>query len=126
MFLIPGLLLIYLNTYFSSVFTVENVSFIPNSKSNFDFTNSQTLREICIEEKLIGEKLSKLNTSKSQGPDELNPKLLFKLRSELYKPLATLFNVSIQTGFIPQDWRDASVALLHKKEAIISHKLQTS
>jgi len=59
--------------------------------------------------------LSKLNTSKSQGPDELNPKLLFELRSELCKPLTTLFNVSIQTGLIPQDWRDASVAPLHKK-----------
>ena len=66
-------------------------------------------------EKLAAEKLSKLNTSKSQGPDELNPKLLFELRSELCKPLTTLFNVSIQTGLIPQDWRDASVAPLHKK-----------
>ena len=56
-----------------------------------------------------------MNTSKSQGPDELNPKLLFELRNELCKPLTLQFNVSIQTGMIPQDWRDASVAPLHKK-----------
>jgi len=68
-----------------------------------------------VDEKLIGEKLSKVNTSKSQGPDELNPKLLFELRNELCKPLTILFNMSIQTGAIPQDWRDACVAPLHKK-----------
>ena len=104
-----------LNSYFSSVFTIENVSLIPNPTSNFDFTNSQILRELCIDEKLVWEKLSNINTSKSQGPDELNPKLLFELRNELCKPLTTLFNMSIQTGVIPQDWRDACVAPLHKK-----------
>ena len=61
------------------------------------------------------EKLAKLNTSKSQGADELNPKLLSELRNELCKPFTTLFNTSIKTGVIPQDWRDASVAPLYKK-----------
>ena len=56
-----------------------------------------------------------MNTSKSQGPDELNPKLIHELRNELYKPLTFLFNMSLQTSVIPQDWRDASVAPLHKK-----------
>ena len=68
------------------------------------------------------EKLAKLNTSKSQGADELNPKLLSELRNELCKPLTTLFNTSIQTGVIPQDWRDASVTPLQKKEAKINQK----
>src|SRR3989441_9563760 len=104
-----------LNSYFSSVFTVENISSIPNSISNFDFTNSQTFSDISVDEKLVYGKLSKMNISKSQGPDELNPKLIFELRNELCKPLTYLFNMSIQTGVIPQDWRDAIVAPLHKK-----------
>ena len=104
-----------LNSYFSSIFTVENVSSIPNPISNFDFTNSQIFSEISVDEKFVEEKLSKMNTGKSQGPDELNPKLIYELRNELCKPLTILFNVSIQTGVIPQDWRDASVAPLHKK-----------
>src|SRR5207244_7521309 len=78
-------------------------------------TNSKIFSEISMDEKLFGEKLSKMNTSKSQGPDELNPNLLFELRNELCKPLTILFKVSIQTVVIPQDWRDASVAPLHKK-----------
>ena len=44
-----------LNSYFSSVFTVENVSFIPNPSSNFDFTNSEILTEIHTEKKLVEE-----------------------------------------------------------------------
>ena len=104
-----------LNNYFSSVFTVEDLSFIPNASSKFDFNNSEILSEILIDEKLVEEKLGKLNTSKSQGADELNPKLLSELRNVLCKPLTSLFNTSVQTGVIPQDWRDASVAPLHKK-----------
>ena len=104
-----------LNSYFSSVFTVENISSIPNPISNFDFTNSQIFSDISVDEKLVYGKLSKMNISKSQGPDELNPKLIFELRNELCKPLTYLFNMSIQTGVIPQDWRDAIVAPLHKK-----------
>lgn len=104
-----------LNNYFSSVFTIENLSDIPNSSSKFDSSNSEILTDIHIDEKLVGEKLGKINTGKSQGPDELNSKLLFELRNELCKFLTSLFKLSIQTGEIPQDWRDASVAPLHKK-----------
>ena len=104
-----------LNSYFSSVFTNEDLSVIPNPISNFDFANSEILAELYIDENLVIEKLAKLNTNKSQGPDELNPKLLFELRDEICEPLTSLFNVSIQTGEIPQDWRDAVVAPLHKK-----------
>src|SRR5207244_13432315 len=65
-----------LNSYFSSVFTVENVSSILNPISNFDFTNAQSFSEICVDEQLDTEKLSRINTSKKQGPDELHPNLL--------------------------------------------------
>ena len=54
-----------LNNYFSSVFTVENTSSIPNPISNFDFKNSQIFSEISVDEKVVYEKLSKMNTSKS-------------------------------------------------------------
>ena len=104
-----------LNNYFSSVFTVENLSQIPNASSLFDFSDSEALSEIYVNEKLVEEKLAKINTGKSQGPDEVNPKLLMELRGELCKRLASLFNLSIQSGVIHQDWRDASVAPLHKK-----------
>jgi hypothetical protein len=40
-----------LNDYFASAFAVENSSFIPDPISDFDFTNSQLLKEICCDER---------------------------------------------------------------------------
>ena len=41
--------------------------------------------------------------------------MLFELREELVNPLTTLFNLSLSTGIVPQDWRDAGVTPLFKK-----------
>ena len=59
--------------------------------------------------------MCKINVNKSQDPDQIHGKLLYELRSELVKPLTKLCRLSIQTGIVPQDWRDANVASLHKK-----------
>ena len=55
-----------LNNYFSSVFTVEDLSFITNASSKFDFINSEILSELRIDEKLVEEKLGKMNTIKAR------------------------------------------------------------
>jgi hypothetical protein len=41
----------------------------------------------------------------------------FELQNKLVKPLTSLFNLSLKTGKIPQDWRDANVTPLFKKGA---------
>ena len=60
-------------------------------------------------------KLNNLNVGKCQGPDELHGKLLYEIRYELVKPLTNLFNLSLESGTVPQDWRDAIVSPLFKK-----------
>ncbi len=56
-----------------------------------------------------------MNVNKSVGVDDLHPKLLYELKDELVKPLCALFNISLETGAIPQDWKDANVTPLFKK-----------
>ena len=68
-----------------------------------------------IEENVVWEKLTKLNVNKSQGPDELHGKLLYEVRDEITVSLTRLFNLSLETGVVPQDWRDADVCPLFKK-----------
>src|SRR6266516_6511134 len=46
-----------LNNDFSSVFTVENRTSIPNAISNFDFTNSYSFSEMRVDKKVVYEKL---------------------------------------------------------------------
>ena len=105
----------FLNRYFSSVFTKENLHNMPEADDIFEGSVDQSLSDIEITEEIVLNKMSKLNVNKSQGPDEIHNKLLYELRHELSKPLTELFRKSLVTGQIPQDWRDANVIPLFKK-----------
>ena len=95
---------------------MEDVSCIPNAKSEFKGDlEVEGLNNFNIEEGLILKKLSELNVSKTPGPDSLHPKLLQELRIELSKPLTALFKLSVDSGVIPQDWKEAIVSPLFKK-----------
>ena len=53
--------------------------------------------------------------NKSPGSDDLHPKLLFELRNQLVSPLTKLFKLSLETGIVPQEWKEARVSPLFKK-----------
>ena len=54
-------------------------------------------------------KLEELNSNKSQGPDEIRPRLL------IAAPLAKLFENSLVQDVVPNDWREANISALFKK-----------
>ena len=93
-----------LNEYFSSVFTVEDMTNIPNTVIGFN-NNCEILNNINITVSKIIKKLNDINVNKSLGPDNLHPKLLFELRNHLVKPLTKLYNLCIEQGIVPQDWK---------------------
>jgi Reverse transcriptase (RNA-dependent DNA polymerase) len=105
-----------MNKYFASVFTVEDLMNIPEPvkilKSNSEL---DILKDIDIREQDVRSKLESLKVNKSPGPDDIHPKLLYELRNELVSPLTNMFNISIKSGEIPQDWKDANVSPLFKK-----------
>ena len=51
----------------------------------------------------VFDKLKTLNTTKSEGPDRIPPRVLLELQKFLYIPLTILFNNSIEKGSIPCD-----------------------
>ena len=104
-----------LNNYFASVFTQEDVSSVPEPVDIFDDSQSECLSTLEIEEILVLDKLSKINVNKCHGPDELHAKILFEIKHEIAKPLTKSFNHSLETGIVPQDFRDAYVCPLYKK-----------
>ena len=63
----------------------------------------------------IKKKLDNLNPYKSPGPDELHPKILKELSNELSLTLSLIFSKLFSEGELPQDWKDATITLLHKK-----------
>ena len=105
-----------LNDYFVSVFTEEDCSFIPEPTNIFDGNDLlHGLSNVELSEEIILQKLTEINVHKCCGPDDIHPKLLYELRSVIAKPLTKLFKLSLDSGMIPQDWRDANVTALFKK-----------
>ncbi|KAL8609842.1 hypothetical protein ACOMHN_020677 [Nucella lapillus] len=58
---------------------------------------------------------SKKFPSKAPGPDGISPRLLRDLANEISPALTLLYQSSINTGIVPQNWRTANVTPVFKK-----------
>ena len=76
-----------LNDYFLSVFTKEDVENVPIPQQMFHGTENDQLLDIVIKKDVVQQKLEELNCNKSQGPDEIHPRLLKELSSVIAEPL---------------------------------------
>src|SRR6218665_2247613 len=103
-----------LNKYFSSVFTLEDLGNIPKPKQTC-LGSENGLTQIIFTKENVVKQLKRLKTDKSSGIDEIYPKFLHEVREEIGEVLAQIFNKSMQTGDILQEWRDALVVPLFKK-----------
>ncbi|BHF60532.1 hypothetical protein SprV_0100349700 [Sparganum proliferum] len=97
-------------SFFQSVYTNE-ARFLPPSTEELPTPN---VSHILFSEGIVRRELEALNESKSPGPDEIPPKLLKELASELSVPLSMLFQTSFDTGTLPIDWKLAHITPLYK------------
>ena len=100
-----------LNSFFTSVFTVEDLESLPSAQAAT--VNSQM--QIQITEDMVFKELDKLNANKSPGPDGIHPFILKNVSKELSVPLNSIFNQSLREGRVPEDWKKANVTAIHKK-----------
>ena len=101
-----------LNSFFSSVFTIEDTSNIPA----FNYDKILPPLETClITIKDMEDALNNLNANKSPGPDNIHPKLLKLCCKTLSTPLKILFDCSMNNGCIPNEWKNAEVRPIFKK-----------
>ena len=49
------------------------------------------------------------------GLDEIHPRVLRELEEVIAKPLSIIYQCSLLTGEVPEDWRLASVTPIYKK-----------
>ena len=103
-----------LNTFFSSVFTRENVTNVPHARR---LDSDTSLDNVTITEDIVMDKLKNLKVTSSPGPDGLSPRLFEKFRNHLCAPLTRIYIASMQSGEIPEDWRTANVTPIFKKGA---------
>ena len=56
-----------------------------------------------------------MKENKSPGVDGLSPKILKETVEQISKPLAHVFNMSLQEGIVPLEWKEANIIPLFKK-----------
>ena len=101
-----------LNNYFSSVFTKENRTHVPDKG---DSTKYPTMANFTVTIPGVEKLLADLNPSKAAGPDSLPGRVLRLLAPQIAPVLTFIFNQSIQTGSLPSDWKTANVTPIFKK-----------
>ena len=89
-----------LNSYFSSVFTREDLSNIPNFEVNEDIP---LLDNISISPSMVWREINKLKSEKSTGPDGWPIQVLKQCSQQISLPLSILFNKSFQPSHLARD-----------------------
>jgi hypothetical protein len=102
-----------LNEQFQSVFTKENINNFPiKGKSPYS-----TMEDIKINSKGVHKLLKNLKPHKATGPDSIPSCILKAVALDQLAPILTeLYQTSLNTGVVPQDWKDAHVVPLFKKD----------
>ena len=101
-----------LNNYLASVFTISGGN-IPQAE---EYGGEEVLADIKIEQETVKTIIENLKEQSACGPDGIPTRVLKELKEEVTGPLTILFQKSIDTGKIPDDWREANVTPIYKQK----------
>ena len=104
-----------LNEYLSSVFTREDISILPVLETKFEGREFDYLGQLIVTPTMVAMKLRDMKDNKSPGVDRIPPKLLLEIVEQISTPLATVFNLSLEEGIVPLEWKEANIIPLFKK-----------
>ena len=100
-----------LQKQFTSVFTVEPPGDLPSISKKAN----TILKNMKVNEKEVKELLDAINPNKSIGPDKLHPRMLKELAKCLSKPITILFNMTLDHGTVPEEWKIGHIFPIFKK-----------
>ena len=104
-----------LNEYFSTVFTREDISTLPVLETKFEGRECDYLGQLTVTPKMVAMKIRDMKDNKSPGVDGIPPKLLLEIVEQISIPLATVFNLALEEGVVPVEWKEANIIPLFKK-----------
>ena len=99
-----------LNNYFASVFTVEQDS-VPIIQDK----TAIMLEHLQFNTQDVFDKLKALDKKRSVGPDDVHPHVLAECAKAFAIPLQIIYNKSLSTSRVPDNWREANVTPIFKK-----------
>ena len=104
-----------LNMHFSSVFTREDTSSLPVPETKFEGSEGERLGQLVVTPEVVANKINNMKENKSPGVDGIAPKILKETVEQICTPLAHVFNMSLQEGIVPLEWKEANIIPLFKK-----------
>ena len=102
-----------LSQQYSSVFTEEDISNIPDIPSKP--LKSPPLTSFTVTEEDVLKILKSLNPHKTPGLDGIHPKPIKELAETLVLPLTIIFKRSTTRSQLPRNWLDAVISPIYKK-----------
>ena len=64
---------------------------------------------------MIAKKIKKMKDNRSPEVDGIPPKLLKEIVEQIIIPLAKCFNLSLEEGIVPSEWKEANITPQFKK-----------
>ena len=104
-----------LNMHFSSVFTREDTSSLPVPETKFEGSEGERLEQVVVTPEVVANKINNMKENKSPGVDGIAHKILKETVQQMCTPLAHVFNMSLQEGIVPLQWKEANIIPLFKK-----------
>ena len=100
-----------------NLFLQSVTSDIPPLEKNNKYSQFQspTVSPFTISVEEIEKNLSKIKVNKAGGPDGIQAWMLRDLAPLLAKPIAKIFNSSVREGHVPEQWKQAYICPLPKK-----------
>ena len=93
----------------------RNISSLLVPLTKFEGHKSEHLGQLFVTPEIIAKKIKKMKDNKSPGVDGIPPKLLKEIVEQISTPLAILFNLSLEEGIVPSEWKEANIKPLSKK-----------
>ena len=92
---------------------VGNTTRVPETK--FEGSEGERLGQLVVTPEVVAIKINNMKENKSPGVDGIAPKILKETVEQICTPLAHVFNMSLQEGIVPLEWKEANIIPLFKK-----------
>ena len=71
--------------------------------------------QLVVTPEVVVSKINNMKENKSPGVDGISPKILKETVEQISTPLAHVFDMSLQEGIVPFEWKEANIIPLFKK-----------
>ena len=106
------------SSYFATIGVTDNGLTPPSTEHGNISTNDDSsvgLSSVHFDSIVVSMFINTMNVKSAPGPDGLFPIAIKNLSQVICEPLSYIFNLILQTGCVPSDWRKSTVVPIFKK-----------